>query len=143
MAIIDSQVHIWKAETPDRPWLSPQAHLSNPFGYEDLLREMKMAGVDRAVLVPPGWEGGRPDFALEAAARHPDRFIVMGRIAIDRADSAALLPRWKAPAGMAGIRLAFQKKQAQAWLTDSTADWLWPVAEEFDIPLMVFAPGQH
>jgi predicted TIM-barrel fold metal-dependent hydrolase len=143
LVVIDSQVHVWQAETPDRPWFSPEAHLPNPFGYENLLREMKAAGVDRAVLVPPGWEGGRPDFALEGVARHPGRFIVMGRIALDKPDSIALLPQWTAPRGMVGIRLAFQKKQTQAWLNDGTADWFWPAAEKYDIPLMVFAPGQH
>lgn len=143
MLIIDSQVHIWRAETPDRPWFSPAAHLPNPFGYQDLLRLMKDAGVGRAVLVPPGWEGGRSDFALEAAAKYPDRFIVMGRIAVEKPEQAALLPRWKEQAGMVGIRLAFQKKHAQGWLSDGTADWFWPEAERFDIPLMVFAPGQH
>lgn len=141
--IIDSQVHIWQAETPDRPWAQPVAHLAEPFGYEDLLREMKLAGVDRAVLVPPGWEGGRPEFALEGAARHPDRFVVMGRIAIDKPEQAALLPTWKARQGMIGIRLAFQKEHADGWLRDGTTDWFWPLAERYDIPLMVFAPGQH
>lgn len=143
MVIIDSQVHIWQAETPERPWFSAEAHLANPFGYEELLREMKSAGVDRAVLVPPGWEGGRPKFALEGVARYPEKFIVMGRIAVEKPDQAALLPTWTKPFGMVGIRLAFQKKETQAWMTDGTADWFWPSAEKFDIPLMVFAPGQH
>lgn len=141
--IIDSQVHIWKTKTPDRPWFSPDSSLPDPFTYKELLQEMKTAGVDRAVLVPPGWEGGRPELALEGAARHPDRFIVMGRIAIDKPEEVALLPKWTEAPGMVGMRLAFQKPETQAWLTDGTADWLWPAAEEFDIPLMIFAPGQH
>jgi len=141
--IIDSQVHVWAAETPDRPWYSASTHLPSPFGFEDLRAEMDAAGVARAVLVPPGWEGGRPDLALQGAARHPGRFAVMGRVSLDDPDAAAGLAQWKARPGMLGIRLAFQKERESAWLHDGTADWFWPQAEKFDIPVMVFAPGQN
>lgn len=144
MIIIDSQIHVWKAETPDRPWSRQgEAHLPEPFGYDDLRREMKLAGVDRAILVPPGFEGDRIDYALEGAARHPNRFAVMGRIPVQDPASSALLPGWKAQRGMLGIRLSFQKPHNRAWLTDGTADWFWPAAEKADIPVMVFAPGCH
>ncbi len=141
--IIDSQVHVWQAETPDRPWFSPDAHLPNPFAYQDLLGEMKRAGVDRAVLVPPGWEGGRPDHALEGAARYPDRLAVMGRIELDRPETSRDLADWRTPPGMLGIRVAFQKEDSRPWLDDGTADWLWPAAEQHAIPIMVFAPGRN
>lgn len=107
--IIDSQVHIWRAATPERPWFSEKSTMPDPFGYDDLRKIMREAGVDRAVLVPPAWEGGVSDFALEGAARHPNRFIVMGRVDVENPDNLALLPRWKESQGMVGIRLAFQK----------------------------------
>ncbi|RMF85558.1 MAG: amidohydrolase, partial [Nitrospinota bacterium] len=75
MIIIDAQVHIWGANTPERPWAPERAHLAHrpqPFGKDDLLREMEAAGVDRVVIVPPSWEGDRNDLALEAARQHPD-----------------------------------------------------------------------
>jgi L-fuconolactonase len=139
--IVDAQVHVWPPETPERPWLRPgDAHLPKPFGYEDLRIEMAKAGVDRAVLIPPGWEGDRIDFVLEAAARYPDRFAAMGRIALQDARSIALIPDWKRQPGMLGIRLSFQKDHNRHWLKDGTADWFWPAAEQFGIPVMVFAP---
>ena len=141
--IIDSQVHVWAAETPDRPWYSPTSHLPNPFGYAELLAEMKGAGVDRAVLVPPGWEGGRNDLALKGARKHPSRFAVMGRIALDDPAAPGLLEGWTAQPGMLGIRLAFQKERESGWLDDGTADWFWPAAERHGIPVMVFAPGRN
>jgi predicted TIM-barrel fold metal-dependent hydrolase len=140
--IVDAQVHVWQAETPERPWFTGHPHLPEPFGYEDLLREMKTAGVDRAVLIPPGWEGDRVDFVLEGAQRHPNRFGVMGRIALQKPKSASLLPGWKAQSGMLGIRVSFQKAHNERWLTDGTTDWFWPAAERHGIPLMVFAPGR-
>ena len=27
MQIVDAQIHLWKANTPDRPWFSPRAQL--------------------------------------------------------------------------------------------------------------------
>jgi len=40
--------------------------------------------VSRVVIVPPSWEGDRNDLGLAAARRHPKRFAVMGRLAIER-----------------------------------------------------------
>ena len=83
MTIIDAQVHIWGEDTPDRPWPAygkAYAHRGGePFGKDELLREMDAAGVDRVVIVPPSWEGERNDLALEAARLHPDRFAIMAR----------------------------------------------------------------
>jgi predicted TIM-barrel fold metal-dependent hydrolase len=104
---------------------------------------MRHAGVDGAVLIPPGWEGDNSDYALEAAGAHPQKFGVMGRIAVKNPANALLLKCWKARAGMLGIRVSFQKPDRTPWLVDGTADWLWPAAEENDIPVMIFAPGQH
>ena len=44
---------------------------------------MKIAGVDRVILVPPSWEGYRNDYALEAAQKYPDRFAVMGKVPLN------------------------------------------------------------
>lgn len=139
--IIDAQIHIWKAETPERPWSYHTPHLERPFGYEDLLQEMKAAGVDGAILVPPGFEGDRIDYVLEAASRHPDKFGVMGRIPLRDPANVRLVPGWKSQPGMLGIRVSFQKAPRTAWLTDGTADWLWAAAEQHNIPIMIFAPG--
>ncbi len=136
--IVDSQVHQWKAQTPDRPWPPGRvAQLPEPFGYDKLLPMMNEAGVDRVVIVPPSWEGERNDYALEAASKYPDRFAVMGRILLSSPQAPALLPAWKAQRGMLGIRLTFNGEQA-AWLTDGTADWFWPAAEKAGIPVMFF-----
>ncbi|HLH94391.1 MAG TPA: amidohydrolase family protein [Xanthobacteraceae bacterium] len=136
--ILDAQVHVWKAER-----LEGKPHLERPFGYPDLVEEMQRAGVDGAILIPPGWEGDRSDYALEAAGAHPKKFGVMGRIAVKDTANAHLLKGWKARRGMLGVRVSFQKPDRQAWLADGTADWLWPAAEANDIPVMVFAPGQY
>jgi predicted TIM-barrel fold metal-dependent hydrolase len=139
--IVDSQVHLWKAETPDWPWVpGRKAQLPEPFTIEKLVSMMGEAGVDRAVIVPPSWPGDRNDYGLEAARRHPDRFAVMGRIPIEKPQSAALLPSWREQPGMLGIRLTFHRGQA-ALLESGAADWFWPAAEKAGVPVMFLAPG--
>ena len=142
--IVDSQVHIWGADTPDRPWPPGRAHLAQkpyPVTKDMVLAEMNAAGVDRAVIVPPSWEGDRNDLALAAARQHPDRFAVMGRLAVERPEGRGLLKDWKRQPGMLGLRFTFHGDLQRRWLTDGTADWLWPIAEQAGLPVMVFVPG--
>src|SRR5271167_844589 len=97
MIIADGQVHIWKPNTPERPW-SPcfvPAHCKEPLSKEGLLAEMDAAGVDRALLIVPPWEGYCNELPLEAARAHPDRLAVMGRLTIECPESRTLIGAWK------------------------------------------------
>jgi len=51
-----------------------------------------------------------------------------------------LLPKWKEQPGMVGVRLTFQAAMEKL-LTEGHADWFWPLAEKYDLPVMFFAPG--
>jgi predicted TIM-barrel fold metal-dependent hydrolase len=140
--IVDSQVHLWKAETPDWQWvpgMKPQ--MPEPFTIEKLVPLMDEAGVSRVVVVPPSWPGDRNDYGIEAVKRYPDRFRIMGRIPLKNPQSAALLPKWKDQPGMLGVRVTFLGPAA-AWLTDGTADWFWPAAEKAGLPVMFLTPGR-
>ena len=144
MHIVDSQIHVWGADTPERPWPAGrgvEAQRPYPVGKEAILLQMDLAGVSRAVLVPPSWEGDRNDIALEAAAAHPDRFAVMGRLALDRPESRDLVGNWRQQPGMLGMRFTFHNQHNRHLLTDGSADWFWPAAEDAGIPLMVLVPG--
>ena len=143
MQIIDSQVHIWAPETPEKPWDRVDAakpHRPDPLGHEELLREMDGAGVARAVLVPPTWEADRNDTSLEAARLHPERFAVMGRLTLDDPESRERMAAWKDQPGMLGIRLTFHRGRYRNWLEDDTIDWFWEAAERYDVPVMALAP---
>jgi L-fuconolactonase len=143
MIIIDSQVHIWGAETPNKPYFTENAskpHRPIPLGHKELLQEMNANGVQRTVCVPPTWEGFSNEESLAAARLYPDRFAVMGRLAIDKPESRELLPKWKNQPGMLGIRTAFHQGRAPLWLEDGTADWFWDAAERYDVPVMALAP---
>ncbi|MCZ6874732.1 MAG: amidohydrolase family protein [bacterium] len=145
MIIIDAQVHIWAADTPERPWPEYGKGYAQrggePFSKDDLLQEMDAAGVDRVVIVPPSWEGERNDLALEAAALHPDRFAIMGRLGIERPESRELIATWKEQPGMLGVRLTLTREHHRGWLSDGTADWFWAAAQRYDIPVMASVAG--
>ena len=143
MMIADSQVHIWAADTPERPWPpgeAARAHTPTPLTAESLLEKMDAAGVTRAVLVPPSWEGDRNDVVLAAAQRYPDRFAVMGRISLEAPESRAEFLPLARTKGMLGFRFTFHTEKQQKLLTDSASDWLWPAAAAAGVPLMVHPP---
>src|SRR5688572_4780069 len=103
MDIVDAQLHLWGADTPERPWPPGRAHEAQkpyPMPAEALLFQMDLAGVRRAVLVPPSFEGDRNDLALAAAAAYPDRFAVMGRLALQDPASKELVATWREQPGM-------------------------------------------
>src|SRR5438067_12079530 len=107
MLIVDAQIHIWGADTLERPWPASgrsRPHRPQPFSKNDLLREMDAAGVARVVIVPPSWEGDRNDLAIEAAQLYPNRFAVMGRPPVEAGDPHAL-DYWREQPGMRGIRV--------------------------------------
>src|SRR5262245_14561768 len=141
--IVDAQIHMWKASTPDRPWvpgLPPQ--LPEPFTIERAVSMMDEAGVDRVVIVPPAWEGGRLDYAQEAMRRFPGRFAVMARVALDDPTAPQRFPALKEEPGVLGIRLAFLERLGTArFLTDGRADWIWPAAEQHGLPIMFLTTG--
>ena len=143
MQIIDSQVHIWAENTPERPWapnMEGRAHLPEPLTAERLVGMMDEAGVDGAILVPPSLEGDRNDLALAAARKYRGRFGVMGRIDFTKPQSRAALASWREAPGMLGVRLTFHRPDTRGQLTDGSADWLWGAAEKHAVPLMVHAP---
>ena len=144
MMIIDSQVHIWAPETAEKPYAREDAsppHRPVPLGHDELLREMDNAGVARCILVPPTWEADRNDTSLEAARLHPDRFRVMGKLALTNPNGPALMATWNQQPHMLGIRMTFNAGRARQWIEDGSADWFWDAAEKHDVAVMAFAPN--
>jgi predicted TIM-barrel fold metal-dependent hydrolase len=132
--IVDAQVHIWGSGTPLPP------HRAIPvFTKDELLQEMDAAGVDAALIHPPGWDPGSDALALEAARRHPDRLGVLGKLPLDRQESRGLVGTWKQQPGMLGLRFVFLQPHQRTWPTDGTMDWLWPAAERAGVPVALLA----
>ena len=77
--------------------------------------------------------------AVEAARAYPDRFAILGRLALDRLESRALVEGWKRRPGMLGFRFTFLQPQQKSWPGDGTMDWLWPAAERAGLPVALLA----
>jgi L-fuconolactonase len=144
--VVDAQVHVWLPEAPDRPWPPGGAeraramHRHEPIDGATLRAEMRAAGVDRAVLVPPFFEGYRNDFAVACAEEAPDAFRVMARVDLRTGDPGPVRELLGNPV-VAGIRLVFLPADAGR-VDDPGAEWLWRLAEEADVPVMLLASGQ-
>jgi predicted TIM-barrel fold metal-dependent hydrolase len=135
MLIVDSQIHIWKNHLPANP-----AHRQvSDYTQDDALREMDEAGVDAAVIHPPGWDPQSNELAVEAARQHPNRFAILGNFPLDRPESRALVDGWKQRSGMLGLRFTFLQPHQRTWPTDGTIDWLWPAAERAGLPVALLA----
>src|SRR6266567_6145847 len=137
MPIVDAQVHLWRNNLPTNP-----NHRQIPnFTADDLLKEMAVAGVDAALIHPPGWDPDSNALAIEAASLHPDRLAVLGNFPLDRGPNRELVEGWKSQPGMLGLRWALNQPQQLAWTTDGTLDWLWPIAEAAGVPIAFIGPG--
>jgi L-fuconolactonase len=144
--VVDAQVHVWLPESDDRPWPPGGAerartmHRHEPISGPTLLAEMREAGVDRAVLVPPFFEGHRNDYALSCATEAPESFRVMARVDLRTGDPGPVRELLRNPV-VAGVRLVFLPADAGR-VDDPEVQWFWSFAEEEDIPVMLLASGQ-
>lgn len=137
MLIADAQVHLWEKDPPGRPL----RHGARPFRLDDLLVEMQVAGVHRAIIVPPFWEGTNNTTAVEAARLYPDRFRVMGRFEFGVEPDQRGMQNCLRQHGMLGFRLTYHTPELICELGSGNLDWFWGAAEAAGIPLMIYAPG--
>jgi L-fuconolactonase len=136
--IVDSQVHIWGANTPERPWPArAHAQRDTPVTAAEVLGWMDEGGVDRAIIVPPSWEGDRNDLAIAAAHTHPGRFAVMGRLDPEARDARERIATWRAQRGMLGLRFALHTPLLREPFLQGRYDWVWGEAERLGHPVMV------
>ena len=136
--IIDGQVHIWR---PGGPQPSPTGR-QEPHSTDQLLATLDSGGVERAVIVTPSWNPDQNLYPLEAAQQHPDRLRVMGLyFDWNKPANPDQIENWMKPQGMAGIRMFLGLEPGMKWLTSSDSDWIWPILERRNIPLMIGAPA--
>jgi L-fuconolactonase len=133
MVITDAQVHVW-VEKNGAPNAYVEPHLVPQLTPQQLIIELDAAGVDRAVLIPPSWNGEGNGVAIKAAQDHPDRFGAMGRIDLEKPVD---LTRWMDDPGVLGIRVVLNPS-----FDETSAEWFWPMATKADIPVMIAAPSR-
>jgi predicted TIM-barrel fold metal-dependent hydrolase len=142
MTIIDSQIHIWQANTPERPWPEGMVSLQGePFSFEQALQTLDSAGVQRAILVPPSWVGVQNAYVLEAVRNAPDRFAVMGRFDPRQDDGPTRLRALRQEPGLLGLRMMLNTLDMVAMIDEPACAWFWETCESDGIPLMCFVPA--
>ena len=112
--IIDSQVHAYERNRPERPWAG---HLEGPDEVtgDDMVAAMDAVGVAGALLISP-YAMYRYDasYALEVYARHPNRFGIIKPFDPRSAAVADEIAQWTATPGVVGVRvmLAYEPYEA-------------------------------
>ncbi len=105
MAIIDSQVHAYERDRPERPWAGALPGPPEVTG-DDMVAAMDAVGVDGALLVSPysmyRFDAG---YALEVHAAHPGRFGLIKPIDPDDPANAETVEDWAATEGAVGARI--------------------------------------
>ncbi|MFJ9390841.1 amidohydrolase family protein [Nocardioides sp. NPDC101246] len=145
LRLIDAQIHVWKASTPDRPWpadaIEPQR--PDPLEIPEVLSEMTVAGVSGALLLGPTWEGSRNDYVREVAAADPSRFGAICRFATGDPQEVERLAHWREVTGMRAIRMSLNRGDVEGALEASRGSGFFAAAERFGVPLSIYAPGRY
>ena len=137
--VVDSQLHLWQNSR-----MTAHHRQVPTYSYDDALAEMRLAGVDCAVLHPPSSLGEAANsYAVEAARKHPDRFCVLGHFDLARPDRESVVAHWREQPGMLGLRFALNQPHQQAWWTDCSLEWLWPACEKAELPLGLMPSGPN
>ncbi len=112
--VIDSQVHAYERDRPERPW---QGSLTGPAEVtgDDIVTAMDAAGVDGSLLVSP-FSMYRYDasYALEVYAKHPTRFRLIKPFDPHSNTIAEDMAEWAATPGVVGARLMLAREPFEA-----------------------------
>jgi L-fuconolactonase len=143
--IVDAQIHVWKASTPDRPWPADAIEPQRPVPLEvpEVIARLDAAGVAGALLLAPTWEGSRNDYVLETAAADPTRFGALCRFATGDPAEVEKLADWRDVAGMRGIRLSLNRGDVAGALAAAAVSGFFVAAEQHGVPLSIYAPGRY
>ncbi len=105
MAMIDSQVHAYEANTPKRPWHKVPNWPDHVSGGE-MVAAMDKVGVDGAILISSfsmyRFDGS---YAVEVQRAHPGRFALVKPVDPDDPAVADVIADWNKTPGTVGIRI--------------------------------------
>ncbi|MFJ3667411.1 amidohydrolase family protein [Streptomyces sp. NPDC090106] len=145
MLILDAQIHVWKASTPERPWPADAIEPQRPVPLEvpEVAGELARAGVRGALLLGPTWEGSRNDYVLAAAAAEPSRYGAICRWATASPAGTERLADWRSVTGMRAIRMSLNRGDVGGALSAARRSGFFAAAERLGVPLSLYAPGRY
>ncbi len=114
MMVIDSQVHAYEANTPQRPWNKVPNWPAHVTG-DEMVAAMQKVGVDGAIFVSPfGLYGFDASYAVAVQKAHPDRFAIVKPVNPDDPAVADVIADWKKTPGVVAIRIMMAKDSGRS-----------------------------
>src|SRR5258708_12753158 len=140
MAIIDSQVHSYEANTSKRPWHSVPNWPDHVTG-DEMVAAMDTVGVDGAIFIS-AFPMYRYDasYAGEVQRAHPGRFALVKPVDPDDPAVADVIADWKKTPGAVGIRI-MMTKEAGRDPNDPGLDRILGAAVRYDFPVNMLCWG--
>ena len=134
MPIIDSQVHAYEANTPQRPWATVPNWPAHVTG-DEMVEAMDAVGVDGAIMISPfatyRYDGS---YAEDVARRHPNRMAIVKPVDPDDENVADVVAKWKETKGAVGIRI-FLREEEKRGADHPGLDRICKAAVDYDLPL--------
>ena len=140
MTIIDSQVHVYEANTPKRPWHKTPNWPAHVTG-DEMVAAMDKVGVDGAIFISAfamyQYDGS---YAVEVQRAHPTRFALVKPVDPDNPAVADVIADWKKSPGTVGIRV-IMTKEAKREPNDPGLDRILHAAVKHNFPVNVLCWG--
>ena len=140
MTIIDSQVHVYEANMPKRPWHSVPNWPDHVTG-DEMAAAMDKVGVDGAIFISAfSMYQYDASYAVEVQQAHPGRFAIIKPVNPDDPAVADVIADWKKVPGTVGIRIMLTK-EANREPDDPGLDRIARAAALHDFPVNVLFWG--
>lgn len=134
MPIIDSQVHAYEANTPQRPWHSVPNWPDHVTG-DEMVAAMDKVGVDGAILVSAfSLYQYDASYAIEVRNAHPGRFGIIKPLDTDNPAIGEVIAEWKSTPGTVGVRIMMAEESGRK-PGDPGVDLMMREAAKHDFPV--------
>src|SRR5450759_4080373 len=140
MTIIDSQVHVYEANTPKRPWHNVPNWPAHVTG-DEMVAAMDKVGVDGAIFISPfAMYRYGASYAVEVQRAYPGRFALVKPVDPDNPAVADVIADWKKTPGTVGIRIMMRKEVGRD-PNDPGLDRIARAAVRHDFPVNLSCAG--
>ncbi len=138
--IIDSQVHAYERNSPERPWIGSLQGPDEVTG-DDMVAAMDVVGVDGALLVSPyGMYRYDASYVLEVYAKHPGRFGLIKPFDPQSDAVTDEIAEWTGTPGVVGVRVMFLGQPFEA--DHPGLNRILAAGAKAGVPVNVMASGQ-
>lgn len=140
MSIIDSQVHVYAANTPERPWHSVPNWPDHVTG-DEMVAAMDAVSVDGAIFISAfSMYQYDASYAVEVRNAHPGRFGLVKPVDPTDPAVAEVIAEWKKTPGTVGVRI-MMTREAGRDPDDPGIDLILNEAMRHDFPVNMLCWG--